>query len=353
MAKRRRSRGRPVNGIVVVDKLKGASSNEVLQRVKRIFGAAKAGHTGSLDPLATGVLPVCLGEATKFSQFLLDSDKSYRTSVRLGIKTTTGDAEGEVVEQRPVQITRSDIEAVLVDFQGEIEQVPSMYSALKYKGQPLYKLAREGIEVERPARRVSIYRIELLEFSGDHCVLDVDCSKGTYIRTLAEDIGERLGCLAHVAELRRLKAGPYDQQEAYSLEALEAIRAEGREKALSADQSEWLDALFARVDEAGRDSLEDDEQQLKALSMQRSQGGNRALDALLLPLDSAVSHYPEVHLGANSSFYILQGQPVLVPNAPTCGYVRIYSQADEGFLGIGEILDDGRVAPKRLVRSAA
>ena len=354
----RRSRGRQVDGIVVVDKFKGASSNDVLQRVKRIFGAAKAGHTGSLDPLATGVLPICLGEATKFSQFLLESDKSYRTVVQLGIKTTTGDAEGEVVEERAVQVTRSDVEAVLERFKGEVEQVPSMYSALKHKGQPLYKLAREGIEVERPARTISIYRNELISFEDDQFVLEVDCSKGTYIRTLVEDIGDTLGCLAHVAELRRLKAGPYSEEQSYSLEDLENIKSKGRSDALTGEQAAILDELFARVDEAGRDSLEDDEvQQLKELAGIRNRGGNSALDQLLLSLDTSVNNWPQVTLGANSSFYISQGQPVLVPQAPTSGYVRIYGVAggmgeELCFLGVGEIMDDGRVAPKRLVRTS-
>ncbi|MGB1270740.1 MAG: tRNA pseudouridine(55) synthase TruB, partial [Endozoicomonas sp.] len=188
--RRRRSRGRPVDGIIVLDKVFGASSNEVLQRVKRIFNAAKAGHTGSLDPLATGVLPICLGEATKFSQYLLDSDKSYRTTMKMGVRTTTGDREGEVVEERPVAVTRSDLEAVLQSFRGEIDQIPSMYSALKHNGKPLYEYAREGIEVDRPSRIITIHRLELMDFDGDECVLEVDCSKGTYIRTLVEDIGE-------------------------------------------------------------------------------------------------------------------------------------------------------------------
>lgn len=357
MANRRRNRGRPVNGIVVVDKMSGFSSNDVLQQVKRLFGAAKAGHTGSLDPLATGVLPVCLGEATKFSRFLLESDKSYRTVVQLGVQTTTGDAEGEVVEKRPVQVTRSDIEAVLTQFRGEIQQVPSMYSALKHNGQPLYKLAREGIEVERPSRTVMIHRVELIDFTGTQCVLEVDCSKGTYIRALAEDIGHALGCLAYVAQLRRIKAGPYEEQTAYTLEQLEAIKNNARSAALSAEQATDLEALFGQMDEAGRDSLEADQlEQLKTLSSQRNRAGNAALDALLKPLDTAVSDWPEVMLGEHSSFYVLQGQPVLVPRAPTHGLVRLYGelqgqQAGRYFLGMGEIMDDGRVAPKRLVRT--
>ncbi len=356
MANRRRNRGRSVDGIIVVDKMPGVSSNNILQRVKRVFGAAKAGHTGSLDPLATGVLPVCLGEATKFSRFLLESDKSYRTIVQLGVQTTTGDAEGEVVEERPVRVTRSDIEAVLAQFRGEIQQVPGMYSALKHNGQPLYKLAREGIEVERPARTVTIHRIELIDFTGTQCVLEVECSKGTYIRTLAEDIGHGLGCLAYVAQLRRIKAGPYEEKDSLTLEQLEGIKNDARSAALNAEQASDLKAIVEQIDEAGRDSLEDDQlEQLKALSSQRNRAGNTALDGLLKPLDTAVSHSPEVILGDNSSFYILQGQPVLVPQAPTHGLVRIYGtlqgrEPGRYFLGVGEIMDDGRVAPKRLVR---
>ena len=262
MSRRRRSRGRPVDGIVVVNKEKGVSSNDVLQRVKRLYGAAKAGHTGSLDPLATGVLPICLGEATKFSQFLLDSDKSYRTVVKLGARTETGDLEGEIVEERPVNVTRSDVEAILEQFRGEIDQVPSMYSALKHNGEPLYKLARQGVVVDRPSRRITIHRLDMLSFDGDSITLEVDCSKGTYIRTLAEDIGEALGCLAHVIELHRVAAGPYNEESMHSLETLEEVR---------------------------------------------DGGGHSALDELLLPLDTSVSDWPQVRLGQTSSFYISQG----------------------------------------------
>ncbi|MTI15087.1 tRNA pseudouridine(55) synthase TruB [Sansalvadorimonas verongulae] len=307
MSGRRRFRGRPVNGIVVVDKPIGESSNAVLQQVKRLYGAAKAGHTGSLDPLATGVLPVCLGEATKLSQYLLDSDKSYRTTAKLGIRTNTGDAEGEVVSERPVAVTESDLEPVLARFRGPIEQVPSMFSALKHNGKPLYEYARQGIEIERPARKVNIYRLSLIEFRGDELVLEVDCSKGTYIRSLVEDIGEMLGCGAHVAELRRLKAGPYEEVQSFTVEALEEVR---------------------------------------------NGGGHAALDNLLLAQDSAVSHWPAVMLGESSSYYLTQGQPVQVSRAPTSGFVRIYRQIEDApntFLGIGEIQDDGLVAPRRLV----
>ncbi|PJE79680.1 tRNA pseudouridine synthase B [invertebrate metagenome] len=355
MARGRRGRGRPVNGIVVVDKAQGLSSNDMLQRIKRLFGAAKAGHTGSLDPLATGVLPICFGEATKFSQFLLESDKAYRATVKMGVKTSTGDAEGEVIETRPVQVTKTDVEAVLSRFVGELEQVPSMYSALKYKGQPLYKLAREGIEVERQARKIHIYHLSLLSFSEDSFDIDVACSKGTYIRTLVEDIGETLGCLAHVEALRRVKAGPYGIDQSYTLDELFALRNEGRHKALTQEQAEELEALMARVDEVGRDSLDADELELMmALLRTRNQGGLALLDALLQPQDSAVSHWPEVRLGESSAFFVSQGQPVQVPGAPVSGHVRIYGHCNDssggGFMGVGEINEDGLVAPKRLVK---
>ncbi len=312
---RRRNKGRDISGILVIDKYQGASSNDVLQRVKRLFGAAKAGHTGSLDPLATGVLPICLGEATKFSQYLLDSDKSYRTTACLGIRTETSDAEGEVVSERPVHVTREDLEQILNRFRGDIDQIPSMFSALKYKGEPLYKLARQGIEVERPARPITIYRLDLLDFYTTEegrveAVLEVDCSKGTYIRSLVDDIGEALGCGAHVAQLRRLKAGPYTEQQQYTLEQLEAIRDEG---------------------------------------------GHAALDELLLPADTAISDWEQVQLGESSTHYILHGQPIQVPKAPFEGLVRIYGEVDgqRCFLGVGEIDEDGRVAPRRLVRTAS
>ncbi|WP_067515169.1 tRNA pseudouridine(55) synthase TruB [Endozoicomonas ascidiicola] len=353
---RRVNRGRAVDGIIVVDKVYGASSNEVLQRVKRLFNAAKAGHTGSLDPLATGVLPICLGEATKFSQYLLDSDKSYRTTMKMGVQTTTGDREGEVVAERPVAVTRSDVEAILDQFRGEIEQVPSMFSALKHNGRPLYEYAREGIEIDRPSRKITIHRLELLDFEGDECVFEVDCTKGTYIRTLVEDIGAALGCLGHVAELKRLKAGPYTEHQAYSLDELAKLRDEGREAALDVEQRVEFAELAGLADEIGRDKLEKSQaERFKDLGRIRNKAGDRVIDELLLPLDSAVSDWPQVKLGANSSFFVAQGNPVQVPQAPTSGNVRIYGIAegeeDLSFFGVGEITDDGLVAPKRLIKS--
>ena len=288
-----------------MDKPAGISSNDVVQQAKRLYGAQKVGHTGSLDPLATGVLPLCFGEATKFSQFLLDADKKYWTRVRLGITTETADADGEVIAQADTsRITESQVAAALQTFVGEIEQIPSMYSALKHKGQPLYKLARQGIEVERAPRRISIYSAELLQFSQASIELRVHCSKGTYIRSLAEDLGAALGCGGHVSALRRLAAGPYVEAHATTLDELREI------------------------------------------------GDVQDMDALLLPVSSAVGSWPAVRLHEDTAHYVRQGQPVQVAHAPTDGWVQIFELAEEDrFLGVGEILTDGRVAPRRLVAS--
>ena len=286
-----------------MDKPAGISSNDVVQQAKRLFGAQKVGHTGSLDPLATGVLPLCFGEATKFSQYLLDADKKYWAQVRLGITTETADADGEVIAQADTSgITESQVTAALETFVGEIEQIPSMYSALKHQGQPLYKLARQGIEVERAPRRISIYSAELLQFSEASIELRVHCSKGTYIRSLAEDLGAALGCGGHVSALRRLAAGPYKEGQATTLDELREV------------------------------------------------GDLREMDALLLPVSSAVSSWPAVRLHEDTAHYVRQGQPVQVAHAPTDGWVQIFELAEKDrFLGVGEILTDGRVAPRRLV----
>ena len=312
----RKRRGRDVSGIIVIDKPAGPSSNDVVQSVKRLFGARKVGHTGSLDPLATGVLPLCLGEATKFSQYLLESDKRYHAKVRLGVATNSGDADGEVIAEREVgEITRAAIDSALDAFRGPIEQVPSMFSAVKHHGKPLYKLARQGVEVEREARSVTVYTNEIVAFEGDELVLDIHCSKGTYVRNIAHDLGEQLGCGAHVHALRRTQAGPYLEADLVTLAELEAVRGEGR-----------------------------------------------SLDELLRPVATAVGQWPPVELADAPAFYLKQGQPVFVPHAPTCGWVRLYERrighgqdhpandaADGEFLGVGEILEDGRVAPRRLV----
>ena len=286
-----------------MDKPAGISSNDVVQQAKRLFGAQKVGHTGSLDPLATGVLPLCFGEATKFSQYLLDADKKYWAQVRLGITTETGDADGEVIAQADASsVTPAQAVAALETFVGEIEQIPSMYSALKRQGQPLYKLARQGIEIERAPRQISIYSAELLQFSEASIELRVHCSKGTYIRSLAEDLGAALGCGAHVSALRRLAAGPYEEGQATTLAEL-----------------------------------------CETNDMQE-------MDALLLPVSSAVDSWPAVRLHEDTAHYVRQGQPVQVAHAPTDGWVQIFELAEEDrFLGVGEILTDGRVAPRRLV----
>ena len=223
---------RAVNGILVFDKPLGMSSNQALQKVRWLLNAEKAGHTGSLDPLATGVLPLCFGEATKYSQYLLDADKGYRTVAQLGVTTATGDAEGDVLERREVTVGRSELEQALVGFRGDIKQIPPIYSALKKDGQPLYKLARAGEVVEREARSVTISRLEVEAFEPPLATLEVACSKGTYIRTLVEDLGQVLGCGAHVAQLRRTQAGPFVLAQAVSLDTLEKAYAEGGPEAL-------------------------------------------------------------------------------------------------------------------------
>jgi tRNA pseudouridine55 synthase len=294
---------RRVNGILLLDKPAGMTSNAALQTVKKLYAARKAGHTGSLDPLATGLLPLCFGEATKVSGFLLDADKDYQVLCRFGERTSTGDAEGEVIEQRPVDnISEQQLRAVLDEFLGDIEQIPPMYSALKHKGERLYKLARQGVEVEREARQVTIFDLDLVHLEAPIAEIRVRCSKGTYVRTLVEDIGERLGCGAHVAGLRRLGVGPFDDSGMISMEQLEAVAAES----------------------------------------------HYALDQLLLPMESGLTQWPDVRLSGDAAFYLRQGQPVLVPKAPTTGWVRLY-EGESRFLGMGEILDDGRVAPRRLM----
>lgn len=303
----RRKKGRKVSGILLLDKPAGITSNGALQRVKSLFFAQKAGHTGSLDPIATGILPVCLGEATKFSGFLLNADKSYLAECQLGVVTRSGDTEGEVVKERPVEgVTEEAIQAALQQFEGDIEQIPPMHSAIKVNGQPLYKLAHQGIEIEREPRGVTIYGLEFVTYDPEQerMVIRVHCSKGTYVRTLAEDIGEVLGCGAHVTALRRTALGPYQEQDLLTLEQLEQMHE--------------------------RDKF--------------------SMDEHLLPLDSAVAEYESVVLDADSGYYIRQGQPVQISGAPDEGWVRIYGEQEE-FLGVGEIDSDGRIAPRRLVAS--
>jgi tRNA pseudouridine55 synthase len=303
----RRRKGRAIDGILVLDKPMGVSSNRALQSVKHLYNAAKAGHTGSLDPLATGVLPLCLGEATKFSQYLLDADKAYQSTFVLGTVTNTGDAEGKVLEVRDASgISENDVVAGLKQFEGEIEQIPSMFSAIKKDGQPLYKLARQGLEVERKPRQVVIKKLQLRAFrGGDKPEVDIymECSKGTYVRSLAEDLGRALGCGAFVSVLRRTRAGPFSIEDSVTQGTLEALK---------------------------------------------DNGDLGAIDELLLPSDAALGALPLVCLSESGGFYIRQGQPVMVPNAPRGGIVRVALHSGE-FLGVGEMLDDGRVAPRRLI----
>ncbi|MCY3751717.1 MAG: tRNA pseudouridine(55) synthase TruB [Gammaproteobacteria bacterium] len=303
MARRSKIKGRNVKGVLLLDKPPGLTSNDALQKVKSLYRARKAGHTGSLDKAASGLLPLCFGEATKFSGFLLNADKHYRTIFQLGIQTSTGDAEGDIVFRGETgKLTRKRVEAVLATFLGTVVQVPPMFSALKHKGQRLYKLAHQGLEVDREPREITVHSMDLLDYRGDELELDIRCSKGTYIRTLAEDIGKELGCGAHVKALRRIGVGPYSDENMLTVPELEGI----------------------------------------------AETGMQGLDELLLGIDSVVQDMPCVNLVDSVAYYLCQGQPVTVPRAPTRGMLRIYGE-DGRFLGVGEVLADGRVAPKRLV----
>lgn len=293
-----------VNGILLLNKPEEMTSNTALQKVKRLFNAKKAGHTGSLDPIATGMLPICFGEATKFSQFLLDSNKTYRVVAKLGMKTTTGDSEGEVMVVKPViNLTEERIKTVMREFLGEIEQVPPMYSAVKYQGQPLYKLARRGISVERKSRKVTIFSLDFEKCEGDELTLHVHCSKGTYIRTLVEEIGERLDCGAHVIKLCRLSVSPYQNATMYSLSDLEEL-----------------------------------------LAMQ----GQAGLHSCLLPIETAVRVFPAISLSSAATFYLRMGQSIRANVKIDSLLVRLMSD-DARFLGIGEVTPDGRIKPHRLI----
>jgi len=303
---KRRAKGRDVDGILLLDKPQGLTSNRALQKVKYLFQARKAGHTGSLDPLATGMLPICFGEATKLSNFLLNADKRYIVSCQLGVRTNSADADGEIIETRPVAgVTEQAIHSVLESFRGEQQQVPPMHSAIKQGGVPLYKLAHQGIEVEREARTITVHRLDLIRFEKDILELDISCSKGTYIRSLADDIGMALGCGAHVTALRRLQVGVFEGDKMFTFDELNNLLEQGV----------------------------------------------TALDQALLPIDAGLSDWPEVHLSADSAFYLRQGQAVFVPQLKCEGYVRLYDSS-QVFLGVGITLDDGRVAPKRLMNLA-
>jgi tRNA pseudouridine55 synthase len=299
-------KGRPLNGILLLNKPIGMSSNGALQQVKRLYNAQKAGHTGSLDPLATGMLPLCFGEATKLSQYLLDADKHYQVTGTLGIKTTTADAEGEIISERAVNVTEEKLESVLTQFRGIISQIPSMFSALKHNGKPLYELARQGIEIERKPREVRIDTLELLKFELPFISLDVKCSKGTYVRNLIEDIGEALDCGAHVSQLHRVSAGFYQSNQMVELNEL-----------------------------------------IKLAEAQDFQ----ALDALLLPLESVIEHLPLISLPSVSAFQLQQGNSVQVFNQECKGLVKIAGPRGN-LIGVGEINEEGLLAPQRILKTS-
>lgn len=301
---RPRKKFRDVHGVFLLDKPQGMSSNDIMQKVKRLFQANKAGHTGALDPLATGMLPICLGEATKFSQFLLDSDKRYFVTAKLGERTDTSDAEGQVVETREVNVLEEDILAALPQFRGDILQVPTMFSALKHNGKPLYEYARQGITVEREARPITIFELKFVEYQAPYLSLEVHCSKGTYIRTLVDDLGEVLGCGAHVSVLRRLAVADYPVEEMMPIEELQLL-------AESFPQQE--------------------------------------LDRLLLPMDTAVASLPQINLDELQTKAVKFGQRVKFENGEQVyGLVRLFSNTQQ-FLGVAEINADNVIRPNRMV----
>ncbi|MDW8323607.1 MAG: tRNA pseudouridine(55) synthase TruB [Burkholderiales bacterium] len=290
---------RRVDGVLLLDKPAGMTSNAALQRVKRLYQAAKAGHTGTLDPFATGLLPICLGEATKFAHTLLTADKTYRAVIRLGVRTTTGDPEGAVIATRPVAVTEPQVRALLPRFTGAIEQTPPMHSAIKRGGRPLYEYARQGLQLERQPRRVMVYRLELLELTGEYLGLLVHCGKGFYVRTLADELGEALGCGAHLHALTRLAVDGLRLEAATGLAELEAMPTPDR--------------------------------------LQR-----------LLPTDALLQALPRLELGAEAAWQLSQGQAIWHPGLRVGEQMRAYGP-DGRFLGLVEVNEEGKAAPKRLV----
>lgn len=302
-----KAKWRSVDGIVLLNKPIGLSSNQALQRVRRLYQAAKAGHTGALDPLATGMLPLCLGEATKFSQYLLDANKRYLTCIQLGKRTTTGDREGEVLTQELIPtLTDESLEEILDGFRGEIEQIPPMYSALKHEGRPLYEYARQGIVIERKRRRVTISNLTLVSRTEDTLTLDIQCSKGTYIRTIGEDIGEALGCGAHLHSLHRISTAGYSPENMMTLEQFEAIAEQGYE----------------------------------------------ALDSHLISMDTAVEHFIRVDLPEADTLDMMFGRTIPSPvSLEHETVVRMYDQGSQRFLGLGQI-KEAFIRPYRLVNTS-
>ena len=300
----RKSR-RLVDGVILLNKPPGLSSQQAVSRVRGLFNAAKAGHTGTLDPAADGLLPVCLGEATKFTQLLLDADKSYRARLVLGVTTTTGDAEGEVLARKPPITDRVRVEEVVARFHGNISQIPPMYSALKHQGKPLYEFARAGVELHREARNISIHEIQVIVFEENYFDMQVRCSKGTYIRTLAVDIGEALGCGASLRALTRTGIGDFtlDDARVQTLPGLEALTLEAR-------------------------------------------------DVCLLPVDLLAGNLPELALDEALAARVMSGQRLPNGTAPVAGLVRLYGP-HRRFLGMAEVDGEGRVAPRRLLSTEA
>jgi tRNA pseudouridine55 synthase len=296
---------RDLDAVLIIDKPRGISSNDALQQVKRLYQARKAGHCGSLDPLATGVLPICLGQATKFSGYLLGADKAYRALCQLGQTTTTADAEGEVVDSKPVDVTRAQVVDALQTLTGNIAQIPPMHSALKFEGKRLYQLARKGITVERKPRDVTVHSIDLISIENDCVEINVRCSKGTYIRTLAEDLGEKLGCGAHLSQLHRFAVDPFDEERAVSIDHLRAL----------------------------------------------SEQGNASIDELLLPVSAALSQFPQLELEHGESRDICQGKSLPSPPNSSAGLYRLMT-GDGRFIGLGEVMEDASLVAKRLMNTA-
>lgn len=290
---------RDVSGVLLFDKPSGTGSNSALRQVKKLMEARKAGHTGNLDPIATGLLPLCFGQATKVAGFFLDADKRYQTRIRLGSSTDTGDREGQVLESRTVSISARKVRKALNKFVGEQDQVPPMYSAVKVAGKRLYRYARKGITVERKPRRVTVYSIELLSFAGNYVDIELSCSSGFYVRQLAHELGEALGCGGHVESLRRLNVGRLGVDSSVTMEDLE------------------------------------------------SASSPEERHAMLIPCDQALDHLPAVELTSDAAFYLIRGQAVRARDLPSSGVVRLYEKST-GFLGVGTSLGDGRVSPKRL-----
>lgn len=300
----RRRKGRDIDGILLLDKPEGLSSNHALRRVSRLLDARKAGHTGSLDPLATGLLVLCFGRATRISEWLLGAEKTYRTTAQLGTTTATADREGEVLLQRPVPtLTTEQIERVLAEFRGKQQQIPPMYSALKHQGRRLYEIAREGLEVERPPREITVYELELEQHTPDTLSLFVRCSKGTYIRSLVSDIGEQLGCGAHVHSLRRIGLGPFRNEPMFPLADLEQL---GSVKDMA------------------------------------------AVESLLLPIDKGLSDWPSVTVDVDRVDGFCQGQSVEAECSAVGALVRVHDCNGE-LLGMGEVQENFRIAPRRLL----